>query len=123
MGAAATSQLNVRMDAELRAAGDAALERVGVTPAEAVRALWAKIAKGVQECEQTLSSLANQDEPAATPSRGGMYLAQIESWHNRLFSLSQKDQASYVAPTDEELDEMLYDEWLEDDGRTVGHDI
>ena len=46
MGLAATSQLNVRMDSELRSAGDAVLERAGVTPAEVVRALWAKLSKG-----------------------------------------------------------------------------
>ena len=116
MGVAATSQLNVRMDSELRAAGDAVLKRAGVTPAEVVRALWAKIAKGAQECEQILSTLSDKDDTAIS-SRGDELVGQIEDWHSQLFSLAEADRATYVPPTDEELDEMLYDEWLaRDDG-------
>lgn len=33
-------QMNVRIDAELKKQGDRALERVGLSPSEAVRALW-----------------------------------------------------------------------------------
>ena len=55
MASTETSRLNVRMDADLRAAGDAVLKRMGVTPAEVVRAPWAKIARGTQDCEQALS--------------------------------------------------------------------
>ena len=113
-----TVQLNVRMDSELRSAGDAVLERVGITPAEVVRALWAKIAKGVQECEQVLHALSDEDD-AAISSRGDELVGQIEGWHSQLFSLAEVDRATYVPPTDEELDEMLYDEWLTRDGGTV----
>lgn len=35
-----TTQFNVRMDAVLKKAGDEALRRAGLTPTEAVRALW-----------------------------------------------------------------------------------
>lgn len=34
------TQMNVRLDAKLKAAGDAVLEQEGVTPSQAVRALW-----------------------------------------------------------------------------------
>ena len=118
MGPATTSQLNVRMDSELRSAGDAVLERMGVTPTEVVRALWAKIAKGVQECEQVLHALSDEDD-ATISSRGDKLVGQIEGWHSQLFSLAEVDRATYVPPTDEELDEMLYDEWLTRDGGTV----
>ncbi len=118
MGLATTSQLNVRMDSELRSAGDAVLERVGITPAEVVRALWAKIARGVQECEQVLYALSDEDDTEIS-SRGDEFVGQIEGWHSQLFSLTEIDRASYVPPTDEELDEMLYDEWLTRDDGTV----
>ena len=114
MAAATTSQLNVRMDSQLRSAGDTVLERAGVTPAEIVRALWAKIAGGAQECEQVLALLTKQDSPAAS-SRGDAYLAEIDGWQSKLYELANVDRASYIAPTDEELDEMLYDEWLSRD--------
>lgn len=109
--AAATAQLNVRMDSRLRAAGDAVLERVGVTPADVVRALWAKIADGVQDCEQVLALLQEEKTPTA-PSRGDECLAAIDGWHSELFSCAKVDRTTYVAPSDEELGEMLYDEWL-----------
>lgn len=110
----ATAQLNVRMDAGLRTAGDAVLKRVGVTPADVVRALWAKIAEGVQDCEQVLALLQEQKTSAA-PSRGDECLAAIDGWHSALFSCAKVKHTSYVAPSDEELEEMLYDEWLAQD--------
>jgi hypothetical protein len=119
MATTLTSQLNVRMDAQLRDAGDAVLERVGVMPAELVRALWAKIASGAQECEQVLALLAAQ-APSETASRGEACLAQIDGWQEQLYALAEVDRMAYVAPSDDELDEMFYDEWLSrDEGRVV----
>lgn len=115
---AATTQLNVRMEAPLRAAGDSVLVRVGITPAEIVRALWTKVALGVQECEEVLALLAEEPAPAAS-SRGEACLAPIENWHAELFRLAGVDRLSYVAPSDDELDEMLYDEWLDSDAEQV----
>ncbi len=36
----ATAQINVRLDAELKRSGDAALSASGMTPSQAVRSLW-----------------------------------------------------------------------------------
>ena len=36
----AAAQINVRLDADLKRSGDAALSRAGMTPSQAVRALW-----------------------------------------------------------------------------------
>lgn len=41
----ATVQMNVRMPAELKAQGDAALASEGVSPSAAVRAVWEKAAR------------------------------------------------------------------------------
>lgn len=106
------------MDAQLRAAGDAALEQMGITPAEIVRALWAKIAGGTQECEKVLKLLAKEAAPPA-PSRGKECLASIDAWHDKIFSLADVNRASYVAPSDDKLDELLYDEWLRNDVEQV----
>ncbi len=114
MATTATAQLNVRMDAQLRAAGDAILKRVGVTPAEIVRALWAKIAGGAGDYEKVLNLLA-EGTTLPAPSRGEECLEPINSWHTKLFALANVDRDSYVAPSDDELDEMLYDEWLSSD--------
>lgn len=40
MPATMTSQVNARIDAELKRSGDAALSAAGLTPTQAVRALW-----------------------------------------------------------------------------------
>ena len=42
---ASTAQLNVRMDASLKAAGDAALAQMGYAPVEFVRAIWGRLAR------------------------------------------------------------------------------
>ncbi len=39
-GAAATSQINARIDASLKKNGDDALAKAGFTPTQAIRALW-----------------------------------------------------------------------------------
>lgn len=36
----ASAQINVRLDADLKRSGDAALSSAGITPSQAVRALW-----------------------------------------------------------------------------------
>lgn len=41
----AQAQINVRIDADLKAAGDAGLAAAGYTPSQAVRILWALAAK------------------------------------------------------------------------------
>ncbi len=39
-GATAAAQVNVRMDRALKEAGDTSLAEVGLSPSDAVRALW-----------------------------------------------------------------------------------
>lgn len=43
------TQMNVRIDAELKKQGDRALERIGLSPSEAARALWEFAARHVNE--------------------------------------------------------------------------
>ena len=38
--ATASSQLNVRIDSDLKRAGDAVFTSIGLSPSQAVRALW-----------------------------------------------------------------------------------
>ena len=42
---AATAQINARIDASLKEAGDAALANAGFTPTQAIRAVWAMARK------------------------------------------------------------------------------
>lgn len=61
----ATAQLNARMDPELKAAGDAALSLIGLSPTQAVRSLWAKAARRGEDLEQVAKLLAPADDGAA----------------------------------------------------------
>lgn len=54
----ATVQLNARMSRELKKAGDEALARIGLSPTDAVRALWAKAAKRGADLEEVAELLA-----------------------------------------------------------------
>ena len=54
----ATVQLNARMNRELKKAGDEALARIGLSPTEAVRALWTKAAKRGADLEEVAELLA-----------------------------------------------------------------
>ena len=57
------AQINVRLDADLKRSGDAALSKAGMTPSQAVRALW-----------QLAASLADRPgalEDILLPSRAG----------------------------------------------------
>ena len=71
MGSAQTAQVNVRMDAALKQAGDAALEEAGLTPSAAVRALWRKASKRGQDLEEvarlctSVGTAANAPAPTA----------------------------------------------------------
>lgn len=56
-GATAAAQVNVRMDRALKEAGDTSLAEVGLSPSDAVRALWEVMAQRGETREQLLSSL------------------------------------------------------------------
>ena len=61
---AATTQINARIDRALKANGDAALLDAGITPSEAIRALW-ELALRYKDAPRTLRELlfpASQEE-------------------------------------------------------------
>ena len=59
------SQVNARIDADLKAAGDAALAAAGLTPTKAVRMLWQLAVRYRDDPEKLLAAL---DPDAAEPS-------------------------------------------------------
>lgn len=65
---AQTAQVNVRMDATLKQAGDAALEEAGLTPSAAVRALWQKASKRGQDLEEVVQLCRPADTAANAPA-------------------------------------------------------
>lgn len=78
--ASATAQINVRLDRDLKQRGDAALAEMGISPSDAVRALWAKAAMRGKSLEAVKKLLFASDESPATmgetsPVRQGWALA------------------------------------------------
>lgn len=72
------AQLNVRIDAQVKREGDAALARMGMTATEAVRALWSYLAKagGVPSfmTEQDVESATSTQASHAGADGAGMAL-------------------------------------------------
>ena len=61
-----TAQINVRLDARRKEAGDAALREVGISPSEIVRALWDKVAQRGQALQDVVDVLyASEDDEVA----------------------------------------------------------
>ena len=51
MGSATVTQMNVRIEASLKTAGDEALSSIGFSPTQAVRALWERAAQRGEQLE------------------------------------------------------------------------
>ncbi len=55
--AAPTAQINARIDPELKKRGDAALSAAGISPTEAVRALWKLVSDNDSQSDAALAAL------------------------------------------------------------------
>ena len=67
--AALTAQVNVRMDAALKQAGDAGLAEVGLSPSDAVRALWGVMAQRGEARERLVEALGCGSGSQGSPER------------------------------------------------------
>ena len=56
------AQVNARIDASLKAAGDAALAKAGLTPTKAIRALWQRFAELADRPEKIRELVESSDE-------------------------------------------------------------
>lgn len=78
--ASSTAQINVRLDRALKAAGDEALMEEGISPSEAVRALWSKLAKRGKTLEAIKQLLFSPeqtvlDTAGQSPLEAGWHIA------------------------------------------------
>lgn len=107
------AQLNVRIPRALKDAGDAALASVGVSPSEAVRALWEKASgrgEGLSQAMQLLFSPATS--PAPEPDLPGPGI--VDEALAQLGLSSPAD--TRPSPTDNELLEASMEERLQERG-------
>lgn len=114
------AQLNVRMDPELKAAGDSVLDLYGVSPSELVRAVWEKIARGgtaLIQVAETLTKEPTAGKPkVAKNDRDEMNFTDWVEWRFNAFAAEvDLDPSTFVPHTDEELEELLYEDYLEEE--------
>lgn len=117
------AQMNVRMDAALKASGDAALAQAGYTPSAAVRALWAFAATHAT-APQEITSLLDSVESAAkdeADNRTAHRLALVEKGPRAIASFMQRFSAGApVASNGHEADDDLLFEALTERMRERG---
>ena len=107
------TQMNVRMDAALKAGGDAALAQAGYSPSAAVRALWA-FAAAHASAPQEISAFLESAESSAKDEasiRAAHRLALVDEGPRAITSFERR--FSVNAPTafdeHEDYDDLLFD--------------
>ena len=110
------TQMNTRIDAELKAAGDAALAHLGYTPSAAVRGLWRFVvdhqddAAVVREVIEPDAASAFSDEAA----RKAAAISGLRSLYERTaHELGISEQGDMDLPSWDDLREDWYLERLE----------
>ena len=63
-----TTQMNTRIDRDLKAQGDAALASIGLSASEAVRLLWKKASKRGKDLQEVASLLVEESRDAEADS-------------------------------------------------------
>ena len=112
----AAAQINVRIDRSLKEAGDAVLAELGISPTQIVRALWAKLAERREAPQEVLEVLQPNVRTAEEQAEIDRKLAIIERATTRFERFAQDmglDVNDYTPLTDEEMEEALWDEYLE----------
>lgn len=119
----AQSQVNARIDADLKATGDAALAAAGFTPTQAVRMLWSlavryqgepeklRAALDPDAAEPTLDELAERQRKAVT------YHACLSQWQNvRILLGITGTDPDWEGLSDREYTDLLREEHFREKG-------
>lgn len=109
-------QMNVRLDSQLKEAGDAVLARIGMTPSQAVRELWQYLIENGH-----MPAKKNNDEALSDDIRSKARLphvsegaALVSSFYER-FSI-QRPSTDEASDYDELYDQMMserFGDWIE----------
>ena len=124
---ATSSQLNVRIDADLKERGSRGLTRAGYTPARAIRRLWALAAEYENEPE-VIERLLSASDPAESTGKDKRIEALHQGWDIVQSGTNQAGLHSLAAESDipyAELRELAaverlaeYDRFDEEDPRS-----
>lgn len=113
----AQSQVNARIDANLKASGDAALAAAGLTPTQAVRMLWSLAVRYQDEPEKLRTALdpdsaePSADELAERQRKVAAYHKCLSLWQDVRATLNITEQD----PERKELSDREYADLLRDE--------
>ena len=107
----AAAQINVRLERELKEAGDRQLELAGRTPSQAVRALWSKVSKGGDEARAVLDAVFTQGDTPEPSEQAARKLAALERFEETQSGFLARLKQLGVNPN--ELAPMTKDEAIE----------
>ena len=104
-----TAQLNVRMDAACKKAGDAALASIGYSPSDAVRALWSTAARRGADLQE-VKNLIDGHPKKAPPDK----LEALEAGRRRVLAYFENagiavPEATSESASDEEAPQSMSD--------------
>lgn len=120
--ATATAQINVRLDSRLKEAGDRGLARRGITPSQAVRALWKTVSNDDLASQKACDVLLGLDAGEGLSEAARARLEALNRFDaTRTQFLARLEGAgidfSTCAPlTEEEAREARYEYLLEKSG-------
>ena len=114
--AARQTQMNTRIDAELKEAGDAALAHLGYTPSAAVRGLW-RFVVDHQDDAAAVREVIEPDAASALSDEASRKVAAIVGlrslYEQTACELGIPNKAEAGLPSWDDLREDWYDERLE----------
>lgn len=112
----AQGQINVRMNAAVKDAGDKALAEVGLSPSEAVRALWEAVGARGETRERVLAALGITHVEAAQRERRAKRVVLVNRMAARYASLGEAggiDPATLPVMDDEAWDDLAWEDYVE----------
>lgn len=111
------TQMNVRLDSELKRRGDEALERRGISPSAIMRSVWSVLAEGGEQSRELFQLLDGGSSPAS--SRDAKIAAAQQGWslYRTAMAAAGYHEAALtrgVVPSDDELlEEALFEKMSE----------
>ena len=114
---AKTVQMNVRIDEDLKEAGDIAFARIGLTPSQAVRLLWdyaARHANDPQTCSQLVEMLDEEPPNGSASSEREQRLETLHKGWALIDDFRREHNLTCTVPEDDD-ERMAYYEQLREE--------
>ena len=113
-----STQMNTRIERALKMQGDAVLERLGISPSQAVRSLWSYLAHNddIPEYMKAQRQTAEDEKHAEVRSlaEAGKGLAVRLAVEKGLLAFAAGDVQG-IAPLDyDQMEDLMYEEMLDD---------